>query len=243
MKDHLIRITTVDGTWRATAAVTTALVEEIRRRQDSDPIATMAIGRLATGAALLKHFAHGFGPMPVMAVERIGYGMGTKDFGPMNCVRAFWGEEGQAGGPNGEAVELSCNLDDMTGEAAGFVCELLLEHGALDVFTIPVQMKKGRPGFLLSCLCEAKDADRLAALLLRHTTTFGVRRYDCHRYTLERNVTTVETPYGPVRVKTGTGYGSTKSKPEYEDVAAAAKVHKIPLASVAGAACRARDAT
>ena len=196
-----------------------------------------------TGAALLKHFAHGFGPMPVMQVGKIGYGMGTKDFGPMNCVRAFWGEVDKAGAPNGEAVELCCNLDDMTGEAAGFVCELLLEHGALDVFTIPVQMKKGRPGFLLSCLCEAKEADRLAALLLAHTTTFGVRRYDCRRYTLERTVSTVETAYGPVRIKTGTGYGAKKSKPEYGDVAAAAKAHGIPLSEVTGAVRRTQDET
>jgi len=194
-----------------------------------------------TGAALLRHFAGGFGEMPPMKLQGIGYGMGKKDFSAVNCVRALLGEaparetplgeasaerpaEGESlSGPNGKVTELSCNLDDMTGEALAFATQLLFEEGALDVFTQPIQMKKNRPGVLLTCICALEDADRLARLILLHTSTFGLRRKDCQRYTLDRTIREEETPFGRVRIKTGTGYGITKEKPEYEDLAAAAK--------------------
>lgn len=187
-----------------------------------------------TGAAILKHFADEFGGMPVMNVEDIGYGMGKKDFEAANCVRAFYGESGTEGteGTNGEIAELSCNLDDMTGEALGFASEILFANGALDVFTIPVMMKKSRPGYLLTCVCRVSDSDRIAALMLKHTTTFGVRRKLCERYTLERSTKTLKTPLGEVRVKEGHGYGITKSKPEYEDAAQLAREHDLPLSDV-----------
>ena len=104
-----------------------------------------------TGAALLAHFAQSFGPMPVLSVEKVGYGVGTRRFEQANCVRAFWGES-QAGG-NGEIVELVCNIDDMTGEALAFAAQQLLAAGALDVYTIPGTMKKGRPAAALTVLC------------------------------------------------------------------------------------------
>ncbi len=190
-----------------------------------------------TGAALLKYFAARFVPMPVMAVTAIGYGMGKKDFEAANCVRAFWGETaGQEGGPNGQVAELRCNVDDMTGEAVGYVCRLLLEQGARDVFTAPVQMKKDRPGVLITCVCDAGEANRFAALLLQNTSTFGVRKTVCDRYMLGRHLTPRETPYGSIRVKTGTGYGAKKTKAEYEDVAAAAKLHGVPFEKVAASA-------
>jgi uncharacterized protein (TIGR00299 family) protein len=188
-----------------------------------------------TGAALLKHFASRFGEMPEMAVSAIGYGMGKKDFEAANCVRAFLGERVDAEGTD-EVALLECNLDDMTGEAIGYATEMLMAHGALDAFVTPVQMKKNRPGQLLTCLCAPDRADEMAALILKHTTTFGVRRISCRRYTLDRSVSTVQTPFGPIRVKTGTGYGVTKSKPEYEDVAAAARSHGVPLAEAVRAA-------
>ncbi|MCL1951620.1 MAG: nickel pincer cofactor biosynthesis protein LarC, partial [Oscillospiraceae bacterium] len=126
-----------------------------------------------TGAALLKHFACGFGEMPVMRAARIGYGMGKKDFEAANCVRAFLGDTEESG--NDEALELRCNLDDMTGEAISFAQERLLEGGALEVFTTAVGMKKGRPGVLLTCLCRAAQREDMLRLLFRHTTTLGVR--------------------------------------------------------------------
>ena len=186
-----------------------------------------------TGAALLTTFAHSFGPMPMMQLFATGYGMGTKDFERANCVRAMLGCSAEASGDS--ITELSCNLDDMTAEALGFAQEQLLEAGALDVFTIPIGMKKSRPGVLLTCLCRPEDSDRLAQCMLQHTTTLGVRKTVCQRYTLHRTIDTVQTPYGPVRIKTGRGYGVEKCKPEYEDLAKAAKANGVTLETVRNA--------
>ena len=183
-----------------------------------------------TGAALLTQFVESFGDSVIMSTEKIGYGMGTKEFEAANCLRAFWGT---ADGNRDEIAELSCNLDDMTGEAVGFAMEILLDAGALDVFTTPIGMKKSRPGIMLTVLCQPNDADRMADLMLRHTTTLGVRRQDCRRYTLPRETVTVETKYGPIRMKTAPG----KAKPEYEDAARAAKAYGVTLQEVLDA-CR-----
>ncbi len=182
-----------------------------------------------TGAALLTHFADRFGEMPVMATEKVGYGMGTKEFERANCVRVFLGETCEQ--PE-TVAELICNLDDMTGEAIGFAMEILLDSGALDVFTCPIGMKKSRPATMLTVLCKACDADRMAALMLRHTTTLGVRKHLCQRYTLHRRISTVETPYGAIRIKEAEGYGVSKSKPEYEDVAKAANEHAVSFSEI-----------
>lgn len=184
-----------------------------------------------TGAALLKHFATEFSPMPEMAVEKIGYGMGKKDFPRANCVRAFWGETVEH--PKTDTiVELDCNLDDMTGEALAFAAEELLRAGARDVFTTPIFMKKGRPGYLFSCICTAEQVDEMAALIFRHTTTLGVRKKVCERYVLDRAVETVQTPYGEARCKTASGYGVEKRKLEYEDAARLARENSVPLSAV-----------
>lgn len=182
-----------------------------------------------TGAALIKHFASNFGPMPVMRVEKTGYGMGTKEFESANCVRAFLGEtEGSAD----QAAVLECNLDDMTGEALGFAMDQLLAAGAKDVFIAPIQMKKNRPGHLLSVICDPDQADRFAALMLKYTTSFGVRKRLCERYTLSRGVRTAQSDFGPVRVKEGQGCGVQKSKPEYEDLKRAALENGVTLDEV-----------
>lgn len=167
-----------------------------------------------TGAALLKRFASHFGDMPPMAVEKIGYGMGTRDFECANCVRAMLGT---AGGGRDEVVEICCNLDDMTGEDIGFAAETLRQAGALDVYTIAIQMKKNRPGVMLCCLCGKEDEETFARLMLKHTTTIGVRCHAFHRYVLDREIYTVETADGPVRMKRSHGYGVDRVKPEYED--------------------------
>ncbi len=192
-----------------------------------------------TGAALLKHFADAFSPMPAMTVLNTGYGMGTKEFEAANCVRAFWGETQSTAD---EVIAcLTCNLDDMTPEAIGFAQEQLMQSGALDVFTTPIQMKKGRPAVMLTCLCPQNMADTFAKLMLTHTTTFGVRKSECTRYTLSPTFSTVQTPYGSCTVKTGVGYGITKSKPEYEDVAKCAKMHGIAFQTVYDAVKKAAD--
>ena len=182
-----------------------------------------------TGAALLKHFASGFGPRPVMAVKAIGYGMGKKDFERANCVRAFLGEsEGQ----RETVTKLECNLDDMTGEEIGFAQERLFDAGAFDVYTLPIGMKKSRPGILLSVVCRTEDADRMAEVLMTHTTTLGVRRLDLSRYVLKREIDTVDTAYGPVRVKRARGMGTEKEKAEYEDLAELARKNNLPLKAI-----------
>ncbi|MBR0504816.1 MAG: LarC family nickel insertion protein [Kiritimatiellae bacterium] len=171
-----------------------------------------------TGAALLVHFADAFGPMPPLAVARTGLGLGHREVpGRLNGVRAFLGEEAaaSAGGPNGRVVELRANIDDMTGEDLAFACDRLRAAGALDVSLAPLTMKKGRPGHLLIVLAPPEQADALAAAILRETSTFGVRRVDCARYELAR-----EIQPGDIRVKVGRGYGVEKSKPEFADRAA-----------------------
>lgn len=194
-----------------------------------------------TGAALLKHFAQSFGQMPMMAVEQTGYGMGMKDFTDANCLRAIIGNtvEGQEQtGCHGAVqemdsiIELCCNLDDMTPEKIGFVTELLMEEGAFDVYTTNIQMKKNRPAVMLTCMCAKEDREKFLTLILKHTTTLGVREYTCKRYGLKREIREVETIYGTVRVKAAYGYGVAKEKPEYEDMARIAKEKKISLAEI-----------
>ncbi|MDR3075524.1 MAG: nickel pincer cofactor biosynthesis protein LarC [Candidatus Methanoplasma sp.] len=182
-----------------------------------------------TGAALLKHFADGFGAMPEMRIEKIGYGMGKHDFESANCLRAFLGDTQDAGGINGYAAVLECNVDDMTGEAVGFACRTLMHEGAHDVFTSAADMKTDRPGVLLTCICDTEEADKFAVLILRYTTTFGVRRSVLGRYTLDRTVRTEQTSFGEVRVKTGTGYGVKKAKLEYGDTAELAAARGISV--------------
>ena len=184
-----------------------------------------------TGAALLKHFAARFGEMPIMRAQAVGYGMGKKDFEAANCVRAFLGEET---GEQGSVLELSCNVDDMTAEELGFAMDRLFDGGALDVFTIPIGMKKSRPGTLLQVLCRPEDRGAMTELLFRHTTTLGVREASLRRYTLERRVETADGPCGPVHRKVSAGYGVTRSKYEFEDLAAIARAKDISLREAAG---------
>ncbi|MEG2176244.1 MAG: nickel pincer cofactor biosynthesis protein LarC [Oscillibacter sp.] len=183
-----------------------------------------------TGAALLAFFAQRFGPMPVMTPEKIGYGIGTKEFPAANCVRAFWGETGQA--DQAQIVELCCHLDDMTAEALAFAGEALLAQGALDVASAPITMKKGRAGIAFTVLCRPADEERLAQAILRETSTNGVRAKHCGKYILTPSLRTVETRYGPIRVKCADGLGIHREKPEYEDVAAAARREKLPFGQV-----------
>lgn len=183
-----------------------------------------------TGAALLKTFVQSFGPMGTMEVEKIGYGVGSKEFEQANCVRAFWGESQEAA--NGEIVELVCNLDDMTPEALAFACSRLLEAGALDVYTIPGTMKKGRPGHVLTVLCEPEREGELARQILAQTTTNGLRARRCGKYFLTPGAGQVQTQWGPVGMKLAQGYDVTHAKPEFEDAAALARAHKLPYQTI-----------
>ena len=183
-----------------------------------------------TGAALLRQFVTKFGPMPQMAVEKIGYGMGSKDFPMANCVRAMLGQTEDA--PGDQVVELQCNLDDMTPEDIGFAVETLLENGALDVYTTAIQMKKNRPGVLLSVLCHPEQREHMVGLLFRHTTTLGIRETEHRRYTLERSSRQAETPWGAVAVKRAQGWGVTREKPEFDRLREIAKKENLSMAEV-----------
>ena len=186
-----------------------------------------------TGAALLKHFATNFGEMPIMSVQKIGYGMGKKDFEKANCVRAMLGTSFEQKDDFEDCIlELSCNVDDMTGEAIGFAMEQLLDGGALDVYTLPIGMKKSRPGTMICVMCKKQDRATILQLLFKHTTTLGVRENLVHRHVLKRSVETVETPFGVIHQKVSTGYGVSKKKYEYEDLARIAKENNMSIAEL-----------
>lgn len=182
-----------------------------------------------TGAALLKQFVTRFGDMPVMVSEAVGYGMGKKDFAIANCVRAILGEDD---GSSDTILELACNIDDMTAEEIGFAMEMLLEAGALDVYTQPIGMKKNRPGTMLTVLCRPGDRRKLLMRLITHTTTLGVRETLHQRFTMLRETEEVSTPFGPIRKKTASGLGIERSKYEYEDLARAAREYEMSLAEL-----------
>lgn len=183
-----------------------------------------------TGAALLKQFVAEFGNMPVMTPQAVGYGMGKQDFAMANCVRAVLGSDSREG--TDSIVELRCNLDDMTAEDIGFAMEQLLRAGAPEVFSTPIGMKKNRPGAMLTVLCRANQREEMVRLLLRHTSTLGIRESVCRRFTLTRWEETVDTPYGKVRCKISEGYGVCRRKPEYDDLSAIAEAQQLPLSEI-----------
>ena len=183
-----------------------------------------------TGAALLKQFVAEFGNMPVMTPQAVGYGMGKKDFAMANCVRAVLGSDSREG--TDSIVELRCNLDDMTAEDIGFAMEQLLRAGAPEVFTTPIGMKKNRPGTMLTVLCRADQREEMVRLLLRHTSTLGIRESVCRRFTLTRREETVDTPYGKVRCKISEGYGVRRRQPEYDDLSVIAEAQQLPLSEI-----------
>lgn len=184
-----------------------------------------------TGAAILKHFVTGFGPMPPLRMQAIGYGMGCKNFDQANCVRVMLGETTEEGTTD-TILELSCNLDDMTGEEIGFVQERLWEAGALDVFTTGIGMKKTRPGVLLTVLCRKEQREGMLRVLFQHTTTLGVREKVEKRYILSRSIEKKESPFGEVRVKKAKGFGVFREKAEYEDLAQIAKEQNLDIRTI-----------
>jgi len=181
-----------------------------------------------TGAAIVAAMAASSGVCPEMLIERIGSGAGSRDFSDCpNILRAFLGEE-QPNESSDEVVEASCNLDDVTPEVIGYVQELLLESGALDVWLVPIQMKKGRPGVLLSFLCPPRDLDRLTVLLMSETGALGVRHRPLRRIVQSRRIEERMTEFGPARFKVSE-FGR---KPEYEDCRRIARERGIPCRDV-----------
>ena len=186
-----------------------------------------------TGAAIVKTMADSFGPMPAMTIDQIGYGAGTMTFPQRaNILRLFVGTA--TGKSNTEFVTLlETNLDDVSGEIIGHTRSLAMDAGALDVYVTPIQMKKDRPGVILSVLCQPAQAAELEDLVFAETGTLGIRRVSIERSTAFRDKITVTTPWGRVSGKTSWRTGSTPSfSPEFEDCAALAKQNGISLRDV-----------
>lgn len=200
-----------------------------------------------TGAAILTTVVSEYVESPAMTIEAIGYGAGTKDFlEHPNLLRLLVGTATDAAGaadaPEGGESDTVCvletNLDDVPGEVVGYCIERLFAAGALDVFTVPIQMKKHRPGVLLSAIVEPPRAAEFEAILFRETGTFGVRRSTMTRTKLTREVIVVDTPWGPVKAKRGTRAGFEVVTPEYEDCARVARERGVPLREVYDAVAR-----
>jgi len=192
-----------------------------------------------TGAAIIKTLAKGFGPLPDMTIERAGYGAGKKDFKERaNLLRVIVGEgPGVSVARDERLFVLETNIDDMSPQLSGYLMDRLLEAGALDVFFTPAQMKKNRPGVLLTVLAEEKDRQRLLDLIFVESTSIGVRSYPVERACLERKTLEADTGYGNIRVKASYKDGRiVNAQPEYEDCKAAAREHGVPLKQVIDAA-------
>jgi len=202
-----------------------------------------------TGAALLAEFAENFGPMQNLTAEKIGFGLGTRDHQTRpNVLRAVLGRASKVQGSKFKAPDwetdriavLETNLDDVSGEILGHFVETALAAGALDVFHTPIQMKKNRPGVLLTVLCAEADADKFSEMILRETTAFGVRRTLAERRKLRREFARVKTPFGEVVVKIGRLDGKViQAAPEFESCKKLAVRAKIPLKRAYDAAFKA----
>jgi uncharacterized protein (TIGR00299 family) protein len=189
-----------------------------------------------TGAAIVATLCDSFGPQPPMSVSAIGYGAGTADLeGQPNVVRIMIGEAAE------KTVE--ANLDDMNPQIYGYFLEKALSAGALDVYTTPVQMKKNRPGTLLTVLCKPQDSNTLMSLIFAETTTFGARTYRAQRRTLPREFLSVATAFGDVRIKISRVNGRILHvAPEYDDCRKLAVEKNVPLQRVISEALRAYEA-
>jgi uncharacterized protein (TIGR00299 family) protein len=198
-----------------------------------------------TGAAIVKTLSGRFASFPAMKIEKAGYGAGTRDFPEHpNLLRLTIGEavlaDGASASPstspttsNERITVLEANLDDLSPQVLAYAMERLLAEGALDVFSVPVQMKKSRPGALLTVLAKMEDANRLTRLIFAETTTLGVRRREEQRQTLSRRWETVDTTWGPVRIKIANMNGSVSNyAPEYEDCRTLAEAQHVPLRTV-----------
>jgi uncharacterized protein (TIGR00299 family) protein len=190
-----------------------------------------------TGAAILTTVVEGFGPLPAMTIESIGLGAGTKDLpGQANILRLFVGQVDTPSRSDRVWV-LETNLDDLPGEIVGHTTTLLMAAGALDAFLTPIQMKKNRPGVMISVLCDRSQITAMETILFRETTTLGIRRHEVGRQKLHRKAAEVDTPFGTVQGKLGWLDGRPPTfSPEYDDCARVARDQNVPLREVYSAA-------
>ena len=186
-----------------------------------------------TGAAIIAEIASGFGEMPAMTVETIGYGAGKSNFGIPNVLRIMVGEESPSVPAARSVTVIETNIDDLNPQFYETAMERLFAAGALDVFLTPIQMKKNRPGTLLSVICDPVGAESLAAVVLAETSTLGVRMSRWERVCLDRRWEEVVTGFGTIRIKIGERDGKTiTASPEYEDCKQAAAEHDVAIRQV-----------
>jgi len=224
-------ISCAHGNFPLPAPATLEILAGIPLRQVDDPHEWIT----PTGAALIAEFATRFGTMRATKIARIGYGIGSRDtVGRPNVLRGVLGEVDDVSLGHDDVIsQIETNLDDMTPELMAAAMDVILQRGALDVFLIPVQMKKGRMGAVMTVLCEVGQSSEFARLILEHTSAFGVRIHERRRLKLQRRFVQVETPYGPVQVKLGfLGERLVQSAPEYESCHAAASVAQVPVREV-----------
>lgn len=237
-----------DGVVSVPTPVTAALLKNI-------PCYTSSIiGALLddSNAAILKHFVTQFSVMPAITIHNIGYGIGTNDFAIANYTRVFLGDtelnitpvtpvkasdtttnsDSENFSNTDTIVSIACNVDDMTGEALSLATEILLAAGALDVYTSSIQMKKNRPGVLLTCLCEEDDREKFIGLFFLHTSTQEVRYQTFTRTKLESTVVSRHSVYGNIRVKKSSGYGVEKEKPDFEDLKSIVLKNGVTIADI-----------
>ena len=196
-----------------------------------------------TAAALFTALCSGVGPMPPMTVQSVGHGAGTREGDPIaNVLRVLIGS-GQAEGDQDSVVQLEANLDDCSGQLLGAAIEQLLEAGCLDAWATPAVMKKSRPAWVLAALCRPQDIAAAEEILFAETPTLGIRRQTLSRSTLIRRFETVETAFGPIRVKvSGRGDACLNASPEFDDCRQAARSHHVPVRRVIEAAVQAFSA-
>jgi uncharacterized protein (TIGR00299 family) protein len=207
------------------------------------PLATVPVkGEMTTptGAAILTSLVQEWTEQPLMTIDRIGQGLGTKDFPDWaNVLRVFVGTTTSVCVESDQIVVLETNLDNTTGEIIGYCIEELFAAGAVDVFTTAIQMKKHRPGVLLTVLAPVELSERIETIIFRETGTLGIRRSISQRRKLLREIVTVTTPWGPIRVKRGwNAAGVAVASPEYEDCARVAREQGTPLRNVYAAVQR-----
>ena len=193
-----------------------------------------------TGALLIAGYASEFGPIPAMRVDGVGYGAGTRDFpNTPNVLRVLIGEQDDSA-PSHSVVVIEAEIDDMNPQIFGVLMDRLLAEGALDVFYTSIQMKKNRPGTLLTVVAPPAQRERLTSTIFRETTTIGVRYRDMSRECLDRESVTVATEFGPVRMKVARRRGELlNAAPEFEDCVRLAKEHQVPTKHVQALAMKA----
>lgn len=233
------------GNFPLPAPATLEILTSIPIRQIDEPYEFIT----PTGAAILAEFSQGFGPMPLLSVTKIGYGIGTRDLSARpNVLRVVLGErvvqaQDFRGFESDSVIQIETNIDDMTPELLAGLQDTLIAEGALDAFLTPVHMKKSRPGFLLTVVTAPEHAERLTRRILTQTTAFGLRYHRRDRWKLRRDFTPVSTEYGDVVIKRGfLGPEIVQLVPEYESCASAARRQGVPVRVVFAAAyAAARD--